>query len=85
MVLKKLKSKENLKLDKMKCIKAVTNIGRYKKGDILRVTDKEGDRRVSIGDWMFIPKSEFKGSDNKEVINEVVEETKKKKSKKEKK
>jgi hypothetical protein len=75
MVLKKLKSKENLKLDKMKCIKAVTNIGRY----------KEGDRRVSIGDWMFIPKSEFKGSDNKEVIHEVVEETKKKKSKKEKK
>jgi hypothetical protein len=34
---------------------------------------------------MFIPKSEFKGSDNKEVIHEVVEETKKKKSKKEKK
>lgn len=85
MVLKKLKSKENLKLDKMKCIKAVTNIGRYKKGDILRVIDKDADRRVSTGDWMFIPKSEFKGSDNKEVIHEVVEETKKKKSKKEKK
>ena len=85
MVLKKLKSKENLKLDKMKCIKAVTNIGRYKKGDILRVIDKDADRRVSTGDWMFIPKSEFKGSDNKEVIHEVVEETKKKKPKKEKK
>lgn len=85
MVLKKLKSKENSKLNKMKCIKAVTNIGRYKKGDILRVTDKDADRRVSTGDWMFIPKSEFKGSDSKEVIHEVVEETKKKKSKKEKK
>ena len=82
MVQKKLKSKQNLISTKMKCIKAVNNIGRYKKGDILRVTDKDADRRVSVGNWIFIPKSEFKGSDNKEVIHEVVEESKKKKSKK---
>lgn len=85
MVLKKLKSKQNLKSTKMKCIKAINNIGSYKKGAILRVTDKEADLRVVGGNWMFIPKSEFKGSDNKEVIHEAKEETKKKKTKKEKK
>lgn len=69
----------------MKCIKAVINIGRYKVGDVIRVTDKDADLRVSTGDWKFVPKSEFKSSETKEVIHEVKEESKKKKSKKEKK
>lgn len=66
----------------MKCIKATINIGRYKMGDALRVTEKDADRRVSTGNWMFISRSEFKGSDNKEVIQEIEEDPKKKKSKK---
>jgi hypothetical protein len=69
----------------MKCIKALTNTGPYKQGHLLRVTNKDADLRVSTGDWKFIPKSEFKGSDVKEVIHQVEEEPKKKKTKKEKK
>jgi len=64
----------------MKCIKAIKDSNPYKQGHMLRVEDKDADRRVSTGYWKFISKSEFKGSDGiKEVIQ--AEEPKKKKVK----
>jgi hypothetical protein len=63
----------------MKCIKAIKSTGTYKEGHMLRVADKDAERRVSTGYWNYTSKSEFKGSTGEKEV--VMEEPKKKKSK----
>jgi hypothetical protein len=63
----------------MKCIKTIKSTGPYKEGHMLRVVDKDAERRVSTGYWNYISKSEFKGSTGEKEV--VMEEPKKKKSK----
>ena len=65
----------------MKCIKAVKNNNTYKSGHISRVENKEADLKVSSGDWMFIPKSEWKQEVRGGQIATSIEEEPKKKKK----
>lgn len=52
----------------MKCIKALKPNNGYKVGAILRTDELTADIRVSGGDWMFIPKSEWKVETRGEVV-----------------
>jgi hypothetical protein len=68
----------------MKCIKATKNNNVYKVGHITRVENKDADLKVSTGDWMFIPKSEWKQKvrETQPVTSTDEEPKKKKKTKK---
>lgn len=68
----------------MKCIKATKNNNIYKVGYITRVENKDADLKVSTGDWMFIPKSEWKQEvrGTKPATSTEEEPKKKKKTKK---
>ena len=44
----------------MKCIKATRKTINHEAGDIVRIQDKEAEKRVKSGAWSYIPKSEWK-------------------------
>lgn len=64
----------------MKCITATRDTKTHKKGEIVRIGDKEANERVDTGYWAFISKSEWK-----KVIRVPKQEEEKKVEKKSKK
>lgn len=69
----------------MKCIKALKDNNNYKSGHISRVENKEADLKVSTGLWSYVAKSEWKSVSRSQTVEQVAEETpKKKKTKKQK-
>jgi hypothetical protein len=69
----------------MKCIKAVKANNNYKVGTILRTDNRTAQERVDGGQWVFVPKSEWKVEVRGEVISQETPTEKggkKKKSKK---
>lgn len=69
----------------MKCIKSVKETKLVKLGEILRTTDDDAKEKVKGGFWVYVKKSEWKGSTTtKQDQPETRQEIKKKgKSKKE--
>lgn len=51
----------------MKCVKAIKETKTSKVGDIVRVSDKEADTRVSTGYWGYVAKTEWKEYSRKPV------------------
>jgi len=52
--------KTELKSNNMKCIKSVTPTPNISVGTIQRLSDKEADRKVKSGYFIYVPKSEWK-------------------------
>jgi hypothetical protein len=69
----------------MKCIKAVIANNNYKVGTILRTDNQTALERVYGGQWVFVPKSEWKLEVRGEVIPQETPTEKKGKKKKSKK
>ena len=56
--------KTELKLNNMKCVKVIKATHNNALGTILRLENKEADKRVDSGIFMYVSKSEYKAFKN---------------------
>jgi len=72
----------------MKCIKSIKPTKNTEVGVIVRIDNKEAESRVKGGNWMYIPKNEWKSQFKTDAVNDqitdsvTVKEKNKKSSKK---
>jgi len=59
-------------MDIMKCIKSIKASKNYSLNQIRRIDDLEAEQRMNGGNWIYIPKSEWKAKVRQQVIQEPV-------------
>lgn len=65
----------------MKCIKSIKETKSNKLGQILRTSDDDAKEKVRGGFWVYVQKSEWKGSKTNQTEQSEVQVEKKKKGK----
>ena len=58
----------------MKCIQAIKDTKHSKAGDIKRLSDSEARSKVDMGNWKFVPKSEWKSATRKISTDQILKE-----------